>query len=147
MLEFENNWSLGDIGLATCQRTICNLGIIAERKPLQIECTGSAFKIGDFQIKIGAVTQNSSNRGLLCEISYSSACNNQDAYGVISEFITSYFGWNINHEMLPNLVKRKPSQSIYTPEDTIIQYYEHFNTIRNMGGQQQQQQQPQRMQQ
>jgi hypothetical protein len=49
--------------------------------------------------------------------------------------------------MLPNLVKRKPSQSIYTPEDTIIQYYEHFNTIRNMGGQQQQQQQPQRMQQ
>ena len=122
----------GDIGLASVQRSICQLGILTERKPLQIECTGSAFKIGDFQIKIGAVTQNSSNRGLLCEISYSSACNNQDAFGVISEFITSYFGWNISNEMLTNLVRRKTGPSIYTPEDTLIQYYEHFNTFRNI---------------
>jgi hypothetical protein len=121
----------GDIGLASIQRSICQLGILNERKPLQIECTGSAFKIGDFQIKIGAVTHNSSNRGLLAEISYSSACNNQDAFGVISEFITNYFGWNIGQEMLTNLVRRKTSQAIYTPEDTIVQYYEHFNNFRN----------------
>lgn len=129
----------GDIGLASVQRSICQLGILNERKPLQIECTGSAFKIGDFQIKIGAVTQNSSNRGLLCEISYSSACNNQDAFGVISEFITSYFGWNISNDMLTNLVRRKTSQAIYTPEDTIIQYYEHFNTFRHLNATGQQQ--------
>ena len=122
----------GDIGLASVQRSICQLNILTERKSMQIECTGSAFKIGDFQIKIGAVTHNSSNRGLLAEVSYSSACNNQDAFGVISEFITSYFGWNINNEMLTNLVRRKTSQAIYTPEDTIIQYYEHFNNFRNL---------------
>ena len=61
----------GDIGLASIQRRVSELGILTERKPLQIECTGSAFKIGDFQIKIGAVTHNSSNRGLIIEISYS----------------------------------------------------------------------------
>ena len=118
----------GDIGLACVQRTISQLGILNERKALQIECTGTGYKIGDFQVKIGAVTHNSSNRGLLAEISYSSACNNSEAYGLVSEFVQSYFGWSIN-EMLSNLVRKK-AQAIYTPEDTIRQYYEHFNFFR-----------------
>ena len=115
------------------------LGILTERKQLQIECVGSAFKLGDFQIKIGAVTQNSSNRGLLIEISYSSANNNSEAYGFIIEFIQNYFGWtqiNTITEMFANLVRRKASNSPYTPEDTIIQYYEHFNYFRNLNIQQ-----------
>jgi hypothetical protein len=119
----------GDIGLACVQRTISQLGILTERKPLQIECTGTGYKIGDFQVKLGAVTHNSSNRGLLAEISYSSATNNNEAYGLISEFVQSYFGWAISNDMLSNLVRKKV-QTIYTPEDTIRQYYEHFNFFR-----------------
>ena len=119
----------GDIGLSCVQRTISQLGILTERKPMQIECTGTGYKVGDFQVKFGAVTHNSSNRGLLCEISYSSASNNSEAYGLISEFVQSYFGWSISNDMLTNLVRKK-TQSIYTPEDTIRQYYEHFNFFR-----------------
>jgi hypothetical protein len=129
----------GDIGLASVQRRVCELGILSERKQLQIECVGSAFKLGDFQIKIGAVTQNSSNRGLLIEISYSSANNNSEAYGFILEFIQNYFGWtqiSSITEMFANLVRRKASNSPYAPEDTVIQYFEHFNYFRNLNIQQ-----------
>ena len=122
----------GDIGLASVQRCISQLNILSERRPLQIECTGSAFKIGDFQIKIGAVTHNSSNRGLLTEILYASADNNHDAYGVIIEFMGSLFGWTSYNEMLTNLVRKKASHAVYTPEDTIVQYFEHFNNFRNL---------------
>lgn len=127
----------GDIGLASIQRRVSELGILNERKPLQIECTGSAFKIGDFQIKIGAVTHNSSNRGLIIEISYSSASNNHDAYGFILEFIQNFFGWSNINDSLTNFVRRKQPNMAYTPEDTIIQYYEHFNNFRNFGVSQQ----------
>jgi hypothetical protein len=121
----------GDIGLACVQRTISQLGILTERKQLQIECTGTGYKIGDFQVKLGAVTHNSSNRGLLVEISYSSASNNNEAYGLISEFVQSYFGWTISSDMLSNLVRKKAgAQAVFTPEDTIRQYYEHFNFFR-----------------
>lgn len=126
----------GDIGLASIQRRVSELGIFMERKPLQIECTGSAFKIGDFQIKIGAVTNNSTNRGLIIEISYSSANNNHDAYGIILEFIQNFFGWSNINDSMTNFVRRKPSPMPYTPEDTIIQYYEHFSNFRNFGNQQ-----------
>jgi hypothetical protein len=126
----------GDIGLASIQRRVSELGILVERKPLQIECTGSAFKIGDFQIKIGAVTHNSSNRGLIIEISYSSASNNHDSYGFILEFIQNFFGWSNITDSMTNLVRRKPPHMSYTPEDTIIQYYEHFNNFRSFGTQQ-----------
>lgn len=128
----------GDIGLSCVQKTICQLGILTERKPLLIECIGTGYKIGDFQVKLGAVTHNSSNRGLLCEISYSSACNNAEAYGLVSEFVQNYFGWSITSEMLPNLVRKK-TQLIYSPEDTIRQYYEHFNFFRPLSTSQPQQ--------
>jgi hypothetical protein len=124
----------GDIGLASIQRRIAELGILSERKQLQIECVGSAYKIGDFQIKIGTVTHSSSNRGLIAEISYSSATSNQEAYGVISEFLQSLFGWtnpNIS-EMITSLVRKKPYNANYTPEDTIVQYFEHFNYFRTL---------------
>lgn len=126
----------GDIGLASIQRRISELGILNERKQLQIECVGSGFKIGDFQIKIGAVTHSSSNRGLIAEISYSSATNNHDAYGVIFEFIQSVFGWTSINENITTFVRRKPQNQNYTPEDTIIQYFEHFNSFRNSNPQQ-----------
>ena len=126
----------GDIGLSSIQRRVSELGILSERKQLQIECIGSAYKIGDFQIKIGAVTHNSSNRGLIAEISYSSATSNQDGYGIILEFIQSVFGWANLNEMFANFVRRKPAAANYTPEDTIVQYFEHFNSFRNSAQQQ-----------
>jgi hypothetical protein len=122
----------GDIGLSSIQRRICELGILTERKASQMECIGSGFKIDDFQVKIGIVTQNSSNKGLLIEISYSSANNNQDGYGLILEFINNYFNWSITNDLLPNHVRRRSSQSFYTPEDIIIQYHEHFNNFRSL---------------
>lgn len=121
----------GDIGMSSIQRRICELGILTERKAMNVECTGSGFRIGDFQIKLGAVTHNSSNRGLLIEISYSSASNNQDAFGVICEFVQSLFGWANTSDMLASLVRRKQKNAGFTPEDTIIQYYEHFSSFRS----------------
>ncbi|RNA19333.1 Mediator of RNA polymerase II transcription subunit 20 [Brachionus plicatilis] len=119
-----------DIGLASLQRRILD----GEKKALQLDLIGSAFKLGDFYIKIGAVTQNSSNRGLLIEISYC-ASNNNDAYGVIIEFVDSHLGLSNSHEMLTSFVKKKQPHTNYTPEDTIIQYYEHFNSMRSQTAQ------------
>ncbi|CAF0723922.1 unnamed protein product [Brachionus calyciflorus] len=120
----------GDIGLASLQRRILD----GEKKALQLDLIGSAFKLGDFQIKIGTITQNSSNRGLLVEISYC-ASNNNDAYGVIIEFVESHLGLSNSYEMLSNYVKRKAPTANYTPEDTIIQYYDHFNSLRSQTSQ------------
>jgi hypothetical protein len=83
------------------------------------------------KVKIGAVTHSSSNRGLIAEISYSSATSNQDAYGVVFEFMQSVFGWTNISEMITSFVRRKPSGANYTPEDTIVQYFEHFNNFRS----------------
>jgi hypothetical protein len=121
----------GDIGLAGIQRKISELNILAERKQLQIECQGSVFKLGDFQFKLGAVTHASSNRGLLAEVTYSSANTNHDAYGVICEFVLSTFGWSNLNEMVSNFVRRKQPNANYGPEDTIVQYFEHFTFYRN----------------
>lgn len=106
----------------------------SERKPLQCECQGSVFKLGDFQIRLGAVTQSSSNRGLLVEVTYSSANTNHEAWGVILEFLNSTFGWTqqtVQQDMIGSFVRRKQHGSIYTPEDTIFQYFEHFNALRS----------------
>lgn len=105
-----------------------------ERKPLQCECQGTVFKLGDFQIRLGAVTQSSSNRGLCVEVTYTSANTNQEAWGVLVEFLQSTFGWTqqtIKDEMIGSFVRRKQPFSVYAPEDTIFQYFEHFNALRN----------------
>lgn len=106
-----------------------------ERKQLQCECQGSVFKLGDFQLRLGAVTQSSSNRGLLVEVTYTSANTNHEAWGVILEFLNSTFGWSHQtiQDMISSFVRRKLHGSIYTPEDTIFQYFEHFNILRTGG--------------
>lgn len=83
----------GDIGLASLQRRLCDAGVCSERKPSNMECIGKSSKLGDFQVKIGAVTHMSSNRGVIVEVSYSCANTSAEAYGIISEFISSTFGW------------------------------------------------------
>jgi hypothetical protein len=52
----------GDIGLASIQRRIAELGILAERKQLQIECVGSAYKIGDFQVSLKLIVESKSDK-------------------------------------------------------------------------------------
>jgi hypothetical protein len=126
----------GDIGLASIHRRISELGILNERKQMNIDCIGSGYKIGDFQIKLGAVTHNSSNRGLIAEISYACANSNKDCYGVMIEFMQSVFGWTNTNEMIANFVRRKVSSANYTPEDIIVQYFEHFNYFRYLFAQQ-----------
>jgi hypothetical protein len=124
----------GDIGLASVQRRLSELGVLTDRKQLHMESIGSSFKLGDFQIKIGAVTHGSSNRGLIIEVTYLCGSTYYDSYGLLSEFILSIFGWNIQEkgvDMLANIVRRKPHSSLYQPEDTILQYYEHFNFFRS----------------
>lgn len=124
----------GDIGLASVQRRLCELGVLTDRKQLHMETIGSSFKLGDFQIKIGAVTHGSSNRGLIIEVSYLCGSTIYDSYGLLCEFILSIFSWNIQEkasDMLANIVRRKQNTSLYQPEDTILQYYEHFNFFRS----------------
>jgi hypothetical protein len=133
----------GDIGLASIQRRMCELGVFTEKKQLNMECIGTTFKIGDFQVKIGSVIYSSSNKGLICEISYIWGNTNADTYGVLSEFIQSVLAWNLheksqiggNIDQLTSYVRRKHAGAPYCPEDTILQYFEHFNNFRcsNMG--------------
>jgi hypothetical protein len=123
-----------DIGFASIQRRIAELGVLVERKQSNMDCTGSAFKLGDFQIKICSVTHSGSNRGLIVEVTYMCGNTNQDSFGVLSEYILSTFAYNIaeKSDLLANYVKRKHVTSPYLPDDTILQYFEHFNTLRNI---------------
>lgn len=129
----------GDIGLASIQRRLCELNVFTEKKPLNMECIGTSSKLGDFLVRIGAVTHGGSNRGLICEISYINGNTILDSYGILSEFIQSVFGWNIleksqtsNEFVISNYMRRKQHIAPYLPEDTILQYYEHFNFFRNV---------------
>jgi hypothetical protein len=122
-----------DIGFASIQRRINELGVLVERKQSNMECTGSAIKVGDFVIKICSVTHSGSNRGLIVEITYTCGNTTHDSFGIMSEQVLSTFAFNLTEksDMLANYVKRKHPMSPYFPEDTILQYFEHFNALRN----------------
>ena len=129
----------GDIGLASIQRRLCELGVFTEKKQLNMECIGTSYKIGDFLIKIGSVMYSSSNRGLICEICFIYGTSNSDTSGLLNEFVQSVFAWNLfekshnggNLDQMTRYVRSKPPMAPYTPEDIILQYFEHFNSFRN----------------
>ena len=129
----------GDIGLASIQRRLCELGVFTEKKQLNMECIGTSFKLGDFQIKIGAVIYSSSNRGLICEVSYTLGNTNSDTWGILNEFLQSVLAWNLgeknqfggNLDQLTQYVRKKQANVPYCPEDIILQYFEHFNNFRS----------------
>jgi hypothetical protein len=129
----------GDIGLASIQRRLCELGVFSEKKQLNMECIGTSYKLGDFQLKIGAVIYAGTNRGLICEISYTLGNTNSDTWGIINEFLQSVLEWNLNEksqfggnlDQLTQYVRKKPHIAPYCPEDIILQYFELFNNYRS----------------
>ena len=72
---------------------MCELNVFTEKKPSNMECIGTSYKLQDFQIKFGVVTHSSSNRGLIAEVSYLCGNTHNDSYGLLNEYASSIFGW------------------------------------------------------
>ncbi|KAK3579333.1 hypothetical protein CHS0354_029623 [Potamilus streckersoni] len=98
-----------------------------QRKGFKVESKGQRYELGDFIIKVGSVIVASNFRGILIEVEYSPCVIPSECWNLMKEFIQSFMG-NIA-ENPPAHIKSK-MDTVYTPEDTIQQYLEHFNNFR-----------------
>jgi len=115
-------------------------------KRLRFECKGPRFEVGDFLVKIGAVSLAGSFRGVLVETEYQPCASLTSCWGLLSEFVRGFLG-AVASPQIPPSIKVKADREHFTPIDKISQYLEKFNILRNAAQAQQQQQHQQPMQQ
>lgn len=102
-------------------------GFFQQRKGFKIESRGQRYELADFVIKIGSVSLVSNFKGILIEVEYCPCQVPNDCWNLMKELLQSIVGNTA--DTLPAYVKAK-MDSLYSPEDTINQYLEHFNAFR-----------------
>lgn len=102
-------------------------GYYTQRKGFKIESKGPRYELCDFVIKIGSVSLASNFKGILVEVEYCPCAVLNECWNLMRELMQSFLG-NIA-ESPPAILKIK-MDGIYTPDDTINQYLEHFNNFR-----------------
>ncbi|XP_071960676.1 mediator of RNA polymerase II transcription subunit 20-like isoform X2 [Antedon mediterranea] len=102
-------------------------GFYGQRKLPKIESKGQRFELGDFIIKVGIVSVGSHTKGLLVEVEYTPCVIISDCWNLMTEFMQCFMG-NMTPQ-LPTILTAKRDAN-YTPSDTIMQYFEHFNNFR-----------------
>lgn len=100
-------------------------------KKFRIESKGQRYEIGDFLVKLGLVSVAGSFKGILVEVEYLPCVVVQSCWGLIHEFMQGFLGSNVPNQM-PEYLKKKGPNEIYTPVDTIQQYLENFANIRRL---------------
>ena len=99
------------------------------QKRLKIESKGSRFEIGDFVVKLGIVTANSSVKGILVEVEYLPCVSVLTCWNLMHEFTQGFLGSVVSNQIPPYLKQKNPNE-VYTPADTIHQYLDHFIALR-----------------
>lgn len=106
----------------------------------KIVSKGNRYEIGDFVVKLGIVSVTGSVKGILVEVEYLPCLVVQSCWSLIIEFMRGFLGDVVPNQM-PSYHKSRmdmvnPSMHrimIYTPENTINQYLEHFMMFRRSG--------------
>ncbi|KAK8720646.1 hypothetical protein OTU49_013187 [Cherax quadricarinatus] len=98
------------------------------KKNLKIESKGAKYELGDFLVKIGTVSMSGHYKGILVEVEYLPCVSPALCWSLIREFMQSFMGSCVKPTP-PNYLQAH-YQDIHTPQDTVQQYVEKFNEIR-----------------
>ncbi|CAD6192781.1 unnamed protein product [Caenorhabditis auriculariae] len=93
----------------------------------RFEVTGNEYRARDFLIRVGAVVQVTTVKGVLVEVEYEPLDIAYLAMPMITEFVSGFFKTFIREK--PDVLdKNAPEQ--YTPLETMWQYLSHFRALR-----------------
>lgn len=106
--------------------------IYTTKKQTRCESKGTRFEIGDFCVKLGNVTMNTSFKGVLVEVEYRPCCVPGNCWDLLREFLQGFLGSCVQSAQPAYLQAR--NNDIYQPIDTIYQYLEHFSLYRKAPG-------------
>lgn len=98
------------------------------KKNLKIESKGAKYEIGDFVVKIGTVTMSGHYKAILVEVEYLPCCTPALCWSLMREFMQSFMGSCVKPTPPPYL--QNHFHDVHTPQDTVQQYVEKFNEIR-----------------
>nr|XP_053650566.1 LOW QUALITY PROTEIN: mediator of RNA polymerase II transcription subunit 20-like [Cherax quadricarinatus] len=98
------------------------------KKNFKIESKNAKYKMGDFLVKIGTVSMSGHYKGILVEVEYLPCVSPALCWSLIREFMQSFMGSCVKPTP-PNYLQAH-YQDIHTPQDTVQQYVEKFNEIR-----------------
>ena len=93
------------------------------RKSGKIEAKGTKYVFGDFIVKLGNVTQQSSFKGVIAEVIYEPCSDVVQCWNLLKEFINYTIDKNIKLPEQPRSVVDK-KQGLFTASDTMLQYVE-----------------------
>ncbi|ELU12343.1 hypothetical protein CAPTEDRAFT_220200 [Capitella teleta] len=101
-----------------------------QKKNARVEAKGLRYEYGDFIIKVGSVVlgQSTSFKGVIVEVEYMPAVVVSECFGLMREFMFSFMPTSVI-DATTNHWKTK-NDAIYAPQDTVLQYLEHFNNFR-----------------
>lgn len=102
------------------------------KKQTKVESKGPRFEIGDFCVKLGSVTVSQNFKGILVEVEYRPCIVPAMCWDLIREFLQGFLGSSVSST--PPLYLQNKMQEVYTPNDTIQQYLEHFTVYRKSLG-------------
>nr|XP_058146592.1 mediator of RNA polymerase II transcription subunit 20-like [Dasypus novemcinctus] len=103
-------------------------GFVQSAKASKMETRGTRHQCCDFLVKVGTVTMGPSTRGISVEVEYGPCVVPSGCWSLLLEFLQSFLG---THTPGPPAVFGNRHDAIYGPADTMIQYMELFNKIRN----------------
>ncbi|XP_057296590.1 mediator of RNA polymerase II transcription subunit 20-like [Hydractinia symbiolongicarpus] len=91
------------------------------RKGGKIDVKGTKYALGDFDIKVGNITQASNFKGILMEVEYKPCSVPNQCWSLLNEFVTTVLHINATFPTQPrSLVDQK--LNMFCIADTMLQY-------------------------
>jgi len=119
----ENNCLVSDIGFDSVLLKLKSF-YTPSIKGGKIEIKGSKYSFGDFNVKLGNITQASHFKGIVMEVHYNPCYETSQCWGLLTEFISMII--DEKSTTLPNPPKTVVDQKLglFSSADTMLQYQE-----------------------
>lgn len=93
------------------------------RKGGKIEVKGPKYRLGDFVIRIGSITQMSNFKGLILEIEYTPCYDANICWNILNEFVSNHIDSTLVMPQPPSqYIDSRQGQGLFSEADTIVQY-------------------------
>jgi len=89
----------------------------------KIEIKGSKYSFGDFNIKLGNITQASNFKGIVMEVHYKPCMDPSRCWNLLTEFLAMVIGDKITVPNPPQTIVDK-KMGLFSAADTMLQYLE-----------------------
>lgn len=118
----DNNCLVSDIGFDSVLAKL-KVFYAPSVKGGKVEVKGSKYSFGDFNVKLGNITQASNFKGIVMEVHYKPCMDTAQCWNLLAEFV----GMVINDKIaLPNPPKTTVDKKLglFSHADTMLQYLE-----------------------